>query len=149
MFQTIMSAIRSGEFKLEKILDRIRFYHARGDLSAEEMGQLMDAARSQAVESMGVDARTEILELWKAVHALQQSVADLAAMITPPEDDSGDEPGEDPGEQIPDFVQPTGAHDAYNTGDKVRYKGEIWECVMDNCVWDPDSYPAGWRKVEA
>ena len=52
-----------------------------------------------------------------------------------------------PGE-IPDWKQPTGAQDAYMTGDKVRYGGKIYESLIDGNVWSPDVYPAGWREVE-
>jgi len=47
---------------------------------------------------------------------------------------------------IPDFVQPTGAHDAYNTGDKVIYENNIYESIIDNNVWSPGDYPAGWKQ---
>ena len=141
MFETIMTVIRSADFQLEKVLDRIRFYHAKGQLSTDEMEQLMLSARARAVETMGVDAKTEILALWSAVHELQRKVAEL----TPVDPDEPDEP---PEEEIPEYVQPTGAHDAYNTGDKVRYNGKVYVCKMDNCVWSPDAYPAGWELVE-
>ena len=51
-------------------------------------------------------------------------------------------------EEYPPYVQPTGAHDAYNTGDKVTYNGQRYICRMDGCVWDPDTYPAAWERVE-
>lgn len=51
-----------------------------------------------------------------------------------------------PGEEWPEFVQPTGAHDAYNKGDKVTYKGEHYISLIDANVWAPDTYPAGWEK---
>lgn len=50
-------------------------------------------------------------------------------------------------EEWPEFVQPTGAHDAYNTGDKVTFEGKHYICQMDNCVWNPDQYPAAWKLV--
>lgn len=49
-------------------------------------------------------------------------------------------------EEWPEFVQPSGAHDAYNVGDKVTYKGEKYICQMAGCVWAPDVYPAAWDK---
>ena len=55
-----------------------------------------------------------------------------------------------PGE-IPVWRQPTGAQDAYNTGDKVRYPdadGPVYESTVDNNVWSPADYPAGWKIVE-
>ena len=51
-----------------------------------------------------------------------------------------------PGDEWPEFVQPTGAHDAYNKGDKVTYKGEHYISLIDANVWAPDTYPAGWEK---
>ena len=51
-----------------------------------------------------------------------------------------------PREEWPEFVPPTGAHDAYNKGDKVTYKGEHYISLIDANVWAPDTYPAGWEK---
>ena len=56
---------------------------------------------------------------------------------------------ETPPETIPDFVQPTGAHDAYKKGDKVKYNGKIYESLIDDNVYSPDAYPAGWKEVTA
>lgn len=52
-------------------------------------------------------------------------------------------------ETVPDFVQPTGAHDAYKKGDKVKYNGKIYESLIDDNVYSPDAYPAGWKEVAA
>ncbi len=52
-----------------------------------------------------------------------------------------------PGE-IPVWRQPTGAQDAYNTGDLVRYPdadGPVYRSTMDNNVWQPGVY--GWEVV--
>lgn len=54
----------------------------------------------------------------------------------------------DPGEEWPAFVQPTGAHDAYKQGDKVTYNGQHYVSLIDNNVWAPDVYPAGWQIQE-
>ena len=48
----------------------------------------------------------------------------------------------------PEWVQPLGASDAYNTGDIVSYKGDLYESTIDGNVWAPDVYPAGWKVVE-
>lgn len=53
-----------------------------------------------------------------------------------------------PDGEIPEWVQPTGAQDAYNKGDKVRYQGEVYESTVDGNVWSPTDYPQGWQKVE-
>lgn len=51
----------------------------------------------------------------------------------------------DPAEEWPDWAQPIGAHDAYNTGDKVKYSGKCWISTIDNNVWQPGVY--GWEEV--
>lgn len=51
------------------------------------------------------------------------------------------------GETILDWVQPDSTN-AYMTGDKVRFEGLIYESLIDNNVWSPVSYPAGWQQIE-
>ena len=63
-----------------------------------------------------------------------------------PEPEPDPEPEEPP--TYPAWVQPTGAHDAYNTGDIVNYNGTLYKSTMDGNVWAPDAYPQGWEKVE-
>lgn len=45
----------------------------------------------------------------------------------------------------PIWSQPTGAHDAYNTGDVVDYNGTLYKSLIDGNVYAPDAYPAGWE----
>lgn len=47
----------------------------------------------------------------------------------------------------PEWVQPLGASDAYNTGDIVSYNDKLYESTIDGNVWAPDAYPAGWKEV--
>lgn len=48
--------------------------------------------------------------------------------------------------EILDWEQPS-ADNAYMKGDKVRYNGKVYESLIDNNVWKPDEYPAGWKEV--
>ena len=50
-------------------------------------------------------------------------------------------------EQPPEWTQPTGGHDAYKKGDRVSYKGKVYESLIDANVYSPDAYPAGWKVV--
>ena len=52
---------------------------------------------------------------------------------------------EDP-DAIPEWVQPAGAHDAYQKGDRVTYQGQVYESTMDGNVWAPDVQ--GWVLTE-
>lgn len=48
-------------------------------------------------------------------------------------------------DEYPEWVQPTGAHDAYNTGDKVSYNGKHYVCTIDANTYAPDVY--GWEEA--
>lgn len=50
----------------------------------------------------------------------------------------------DPGEPQP-WVQPTGAHDAYQKDDTVTHIGEVWQSQVYDNVWEPGVY--GWLIV--
>lgn len=47
-------------------------------------------------------------------------------------------------EEWPQWVQPTGSADAYMAGDKVTYNDLHYISTINNNVWSPDDYPAGW-----
>ena len=49
-------------------------------------------------------------------------------------------------DEWPEFVQPTGAHDAYNKGDKVTFEGKHYISLIDGNVYSPAAYPAGWQE---
>lgn len=50
-------------------------------------------------------------------------------------------------EEYPEFVKPTGSHDAYKIGDKVTYNGKKYVCKQDNCVYSPDELKSAWELV--
>lgn len=50
-------------------------------------------------------------------------------------------------EVIPDWEQPDSTN-PYMKGDKVRYNGKIYESLIDNNIWSPTDYPAGWQEVD-
>lgn len=78
-------------------------------------------------------------QLYKVAQA-HASQADWAPDATPSLytaiglDDSG----------YPVWSQPTGAHDAYNTGDIVNYNGTLYQSLIDGNTHSPEAYPAGW-----
>lgn len=48
---------------------------------------------------------------------------------------------------IPEWVQPDSTN-GYSAGDKVTYNGVIYTSLIDNNVWSPIDYPAGWQLVK-
>ena len=49
-------------------------------------------------------------------------------------------------EEFPEWVQPTGSHDAYEKGSKVSHLEKHWESEIDANVYEPSVY--GWKEVE-
>jgi len=50
-------------------------------------------------------------------------------------------------EQIPDWVMPTGAHDAPNIGDKRRHNGLCWSSKIDANTTEPGSDDRWWEEI--
>lgn len=83
----------------------------------------------------------KIKQILNRLDSLEERIAKLEGETT-------EEPSEPVQEdEYPEFVQPTGAHDAYNIGDKVTYNGKKYICQINGCVWAPDVYPQGWQEV--
>lgn len=121
------SVIRKGDYDLGAMLRRIDEYHIEGKLTDDDRQDLIAMARGDAAPQLDVPA--EIQKLWAAVHALQEKSG------------STDE------SDIPEFVQPTGAHNAYFTGDSILFEGTVYTCIAPEgvaCVWSPVTMPDYW-----
>lgn len=47
----------------------------------------------------------------------------------------------------PEWQQPDSTN-AYMTGDRVTFEGHVYESLIDNNVWKPTDYPAGWKQID-
>ena len=118
--------IARGDYDLTTMLQNIDRYHIEGKLADEDRESLYALAREGAQPVY--DYAAEIEAIWAAIRELQGQAQDP--------------------EEWPEFVQPTGAHDAYGVGAQVTYNGQRYRCKMPNCVWSPDAYPDAWELVE-
>lgn len=149
----IENVIISGRYELSDILKKIDTLWVQGDLTDDERTELIKLAQENAkpensyapLQKQIDDAFAQIKELSTTVAAnaqgmaaLKSAVEALGGSVTAPEPE--------PEEEWPEYVQPTGAHDAYKTGDKITFDGNHYTCKMDGCVWSPIDYPAGWEK---
>ena len=50
----------------------------------------------------------------------------------------------DPAQEWPEWIQPTGAHNAYAKGARVSHNGKHWISDVDANVWEPGVY--GWTE---
>lgn len=140
MYEIFKNALK-GQYELVDMLNKIAEYYIKGNLSKEEKEELEEEARTNAnPENSYAPLETQLNEVFKRIKSLESRVSIL-------EGNNPEEPSK-PIEEYPEYVQPTGAHDAYKIGDKITYNGKHYECIFDNCVWNPDEYPAGWKEVE-
>lgn len=136
MRELFLAVIRRGGYDLNTLLRRIDEYHIEDKLTDEERVELIAAARGDA--SPGMDVVLEIQKLWAAIRELREEIADKNGKI---------EGGIDE-QDVPEFVQPTGAHDGYYHGDLVRYNEVLYMCNAPEgvvCVWSPEIMPDYWQ----
>ena len=48
--------------------------------------------------------------------------------------------------EIPEWEQPNSTN-PYMIGDKIIFEDHIYESVIDNNIWSPAAYPAGWQLI--
>lgn len=124
---------------------------------AQEVRAAMDAAGAQLDDAAALDAMA-IYPAWEtgtayAINDRRRYGANLYKCVQAHTSQADWTPDATPAlwvkvsvEEWPEFVQPTGAHDAYNTGDKVTYNGKRYISLIDANVYSPDDYPAGWEE---
>lgn len=141
MYSVIKDVLNKGSYELVDILNKINKLWVEGVLVEEERDELVNLARTNAIpENSYADNTTQIANLFEYYQQLDIRLSRL-------ENGQGEEPTE-PEEEWPLYTQPTGAHNAYKAGDKVMFQSKKYICQMDNCVWDPLTYPDAWELVE-
>lgn len=144
MYENLKDLINGKDFELKDILYKINIVWTKSYITKEQMEELEELARQNAVpENSYASLQEQINNTNSRIDKLEERIAKLE---NTEETEEPTEPTE-PEEEYPEFVQPTGAHDAYNTGRKVTFNGEKYICKMNGCVWDPITYPAAWEKV--
>lgn len=142
MYEIIKDVINSKSFELKDILYKINKMRIESAITETEKTELDSLARQNAVaENSYASMQEQINNTNSRIDKLEERIAKL-------ENTGETEEPTEPVEEYPEYVQPTGAHDAYNTGDKITYNGKKYICKINGCVWDPDMYPAGWELVE-
>lgn len=147
MYDLIRRTIEAGDYDLQGIVFQINQAWLENAINTLDREQLLEMARENA------NPENSYAPVEQRMTQVEMALRDLEARVTALEEDSGggegggDDP--EPTEEWPEFVQPTGAHNAYNTGDKVTYNGRHYICQMDGCVWAPDVYPSAWQDAGA
>lgn len=131
------NVIQTGSFELNDILAKIDTLWLQGNLTDAERLDLIQMARGKA------DPSHSYAPLQAQIDALAQRVAVLEGKVEPADPEA-------PAEEYPEYIQPTGAHDAYYNGDKMTFNGKRYLCSAPKgvaVVWSPDVYPDYWQEV--
>lgn len=124
------NVIKKGGYDLTALLNKIDTYHIEGKITDTERDELYALAR--ATPQAQYDYKSEIDRLWVAIRELQKGNTTDTEGTTASE-----------------WKQPTGAHDAYMSGDMMIYTdGKTYKSLIDNNVWSPDVYPDGWDLID-
>ena len=138
MYEMIKTVIASRTYTdSNALIAKIQRLYIEGTLTESQYTELRTLlAEQNPVKTYDVEG--ELDRVWVELRRIASIVDSMPEPTPEPE----------PSEDVPDWVQPTGAHDAYQKGDKVRYNGNVYESLIDGNVWSPDAYPAGWQKLE-
>ena len=148
MFEIIKSVIKNKNFELKDILYKINKMWIESAITEEQKNELDALARENAVaENSYAPLQEQIENIYNELANINSRLDKLEGQEEPIEPEEPTEPEEPIEDEYPEYKQPTGAHDAYNIGDKVTYNGKKYVCKMNGCVWAPDVYPAGWEEV--
>lgn len=142
MYEIIKNVILAENYELVDILKKINTVWIESNITDEQKQELDELARTNA------KAENSYAPLQKQLDNTNARIDSLEERIAKLEGETTEEPSEPVQEdEYPEFVQPQGAHDAYNTGDKITYNGKKYVCQINGCVWAPDVYPQGWQEV--
>lgn len=146
MYEIIKSVINAQQYELSAMLKKIDTIWMQGGITDDQRTELIALARDKADPANSYAPwQEQITNIYALLDTLTSRVA---ALESGGSGESGGSEPEEPVDEWPEYVQPTGAHDAYNKGAKVSWNGSHKICQMDGCVWDPDTYPAAWKDAE-
>ena len=154
MYEIIKSVIESKDYALKDYLHKINRMYIENEITEEQKNELDEMARNNAnAENSYAPLQEQIDKAFEEINLLKETInanaIGMSALKDAVEKLGGkiETPAEQPKEEYPQYIQPTGAHDAYKIGDKITYNGKKYVCKINSCVWSPDVYPAGWEEV--
>ena len=141
MFETFQTIINAGGYDLTDLTERIKTMYAMGELTEDEMKQLLEQAQHNAKPD---DSYAPLADRVKTIEEWETTVDERLSKL---ETGSSTDPGEPekPVDEWPEYKQPTGAHDAYPIGAIVAHDGRRWRTTVAANVWRPSVY--GWTDI--
>ena len=123
MYNSVLIVIQSGEYNLSDLTKKIDTLWLKSYLTDDERESLTKLAIEKANPDAGLPSFSERMAV------LEKRVSKLEGNLS-----SGGDSGSS---DWPEWVQPTGAHDAYAKGSQVTHNGERYVSQIDANVWEP------------
>lgn len=148
-YTSMMAYLTETEYDLEEMIKvRLPELLVRGLISTEEYDELVLVAKENAsAKYASIEEQLQAITI--EFESIKTEIAQLKSKVLESEGTELEEPTVD---EYPAWKQPTGAHDAYYTGDKMTYTdGNKYECIAPGgygVTYGPDVLPEMWKKVE-
>ena len=126
MYNSVLIVIQSGEYNLSDLTKKIDTLWLKSYLTDDERESLTKLAIEKASPDAGLPSFSE------RIAALEKRVSNLEGNLS-----SGGDSGSS---DWPEWVQPTGAHEAYAKGSQVTHNGEKYVSQIDANVWEPGMF---------
>lgn len=123
MYNSVLIVIQSGEYNLSDLIKKIDTLWLKSYLTDDERESLTKLAIEKANPDAGLPSFSERMA------ALEKRVSKLEGNLS-----SGGDSGSS---DWPEWVRPTGAHNAYAKGSQVTHNGERYVSKIDANVWEP------------
>lgn len=137
MYNVIKSVIAAGGYKLADIQHKVKKMHIMGDLTEEQMDQLLLQA------SAGVSPDAERPETIAMLQTLLEKIEALEVRVKNLETAGGNnEPDENPDApevvEYPAWEPWNGISNQYQPGAIVTHNGQVWKSIFQGQnVWEP------------
>lgn len=131
MYNILKNHIAHSKFDLPQVLERIKALYGRMEIDDAQRDELEALAREKASFAGSLNTPDKLLELENRIRALEAFHFGAEGEET---------------EAQPEYQEGKW----YYMGDKVAYKGAVYECIAPVgvvCVWNPEAYPAYWQLV--
>ena len=123
MYNSVLIVIQSGEYNLSDLTKKIDTLWLKSYLTDDERESLTKLAIEKANPDAGLPSFSERMA------ALEKRVSKLEGNLS-----SGGDSGSS---NWPEWVRPTGAHNAYAKGSQVTHNGKRYVSKIDANVWEP------------
>ena len=148
-YTSMMAYLTETEYDLEEMIKvRLPELLVRGLISTEEYDELIVKAKENA-SAKYASIEEQLQTLVTELESLKTEITQLKNRILELEGAGPEQPTVN---EYPLWKQPTGAHDAYYTGDKMSYTDDNkYECIAPRgygVTYGPDVLPEMWKKVE-